>query len=80
MEKQVTGLMISRQNPTVLSKGAKCFTDICLALDAETLQGATGSRIVQAAKNLVQIAQLDANALLSQLPPESQGTVRAMFG
>ncbi|KAI9685217.1 MAG: hypothetical protein M1820_010831 [Bogoriella megaspora] len=72
--------LIDQQNPAVLSKGAKCFNDICLALDAETLQGQTAQRIIQSAKNLVQIAQLDANALLSQLPPEAQGTVRAMFG
>ncbi|KAI9666712.1 MAG: hypothetical protein M1821_004648 [Bathelium mastoideum] len=72
--------LIEQQNPAVLAKGAKCFTDICLALDAETLQGQTASRIVQAGKNLVQIAQLDANALLSQLPQEAQATVRAMFG
>lgn len=63
-----------------MAKGAKCFTDICLALDAETIQGQTATRIVQAGKNLVQIAGLDANALLSQLSPEAQGTVRAMFG
>lgn len=63
-----------------MSQAAKCFTFIAQALDAETLQGQTASRIVGAAKLLVQSAGLDANQLLSTLPPETQRTVQAFFG
>jgi len=37
-------------------------------------------RIVIAARKLVQIAGLDANQLLSSLPPDTQETVRTFFG
>ena len=69
-----------RQNPAALQKASVCFTAIAQALEAETLQGQTAQRAVQAARKLVQIAGLDANQLLSSLPPETQNTVRAYFG
>jgi len=37
-------------------------------------------RIVDAARKLVQTAGLDANQLLTTLPPDTQATVRAFFG
>lgn len=63
-----------------MSQAAKCFTLIAQALEAETLQGQTATRIVAAAKQLVQNAGLDANQLLASLPTETQTTVRAFFG
>lgn len=57
----------------------KAFVSICLALEAETLQGETSKQVVDCAKVLVQIAGLNAPELLSHLSPESQGTVRAYF-
>lgn len=72
--------MTPRRNPAVTSQAAKCFTFIAQALEAETLQGQTAQKIVAAAKQLVQIAGLDANQLLSSLSPETQQTVRAFFG
>ena len=63
-----------------MSQAAKCFTFVAQALEAETLQGQTASRIVGAAKQLVTTAGLDANQLLANLPPETQQTVRAFFG
>jgi len=71
---------INRQNPAVIAQAAKCFTFVAQALEAETLQGQTATRIVGAAKQLVQIAGLDANQLLQTMPPETQQTVRAFFG
>ena len=69
-----------RQNPAVITQAAKCFTFVVQALEAETLQGQTATRIVGAAKQLVQTANLDANQLLQTMSPETQQTVRAFFG
>lgn len=69
-----------RQNPTVLQKASQCFTYIAQALEAETLQGQMAQRIIGAGKKLIQISGLDAQGLLNQLPPETQTTVRALFG
>jgi importin-5 len=64
----------------VLSQAAKCFTFVIKALEADTLQGQTATRIVAAAKNLCQLAGLDGNQLLLGMSPETQQTVRAFFG
>jgi len=72
--------MIEQQNPAVIAQAGKCFTFVVLALEAETLTGQTGSRVVAAAKQLVAVAGLDANALLASLSPETQQTVRQHFG
>lgn len=69
-----------RQNPTVLSQAAKIFVFIAQALEAETLQGTTATRLVAAAKQLVATAGIDANHVLSTLSPETQQTVRSYFG
>lgn len=63
-----------------MSQAAKCFTFIVQALDAETLQGQTASRIVGAAKQLATQTGLDVNQLLATMSPETQHTVRAFFG
>ena len=70
----------SSQNPAVMSRASQCFTFVAQALEAETLQGNTAQRAIAAARKLVQTAGLDANQLLNGLPPETQQTVRAMFG
>lgn len=62
-----------------MQAGQKCFIAICLALESETIQGQTAQKVVAAAKALVQFANLDANALLSSLAPETQSTVRTSF-
>ncbi|EON65239.1 hypothetical protein W97_04476 [Coniosporium apollinis CBS 100218] len=72
--------LIDQQNPAVMSQAAKCFTFIVQALDAETLQGQTASRIVGAAKQLATQTGLDVNQLLATMSPETQHTVRAFFG
>jgi hypothetical protein len=53
---------------------------IAQALEAETLQGQTATRIVESAKLLMGYAGLDPAQLLLQLSPETQQTIRAMFG
>jgi hypothetical protein len=56
------------------------FVFIAQALEAETLQGQTAARIVEAAKVLLQVASLDPAVVLQSLPIETQATVRAFFG
>lgn len=68
-----------RRSPPVLATADKAFLSICLALEAETIQGQTAQKVASIAKNLVQMAGVDANALLLTLPPETQHTVRAYF-
>lgn len=68
------------QNQAVLSKASQCFTYIAQALEAETLQGNTAQRAVAAARKLIQLAGLDANQILANMPAETQQTVRAFFG
>ena len=63
-----------------MQNAARCFKYIAEALEAETLQGQTAQRIVDASKRLISAAQLDASQLLSSLTPEAQRTVRAYFG
>ncbi|KUJ10726.1 ARM repeat-containing protein [Mollisia scopiformis] len=72
--------LIDQQNPAVVSQAGKVFIFIAQALEAETLQGQTATRIVAAGKALLQGAGLDPAALLQQLSPETQQTVRAYFG
>lgn len=55
------------------------FLSIALALEAETLQAATAQRVATAAKNLVQMAGIDANGILGTLSPEAQQTIRSYF-
>lgn len=64
----------------MLSEAAKCFTFIAQALEAETLQGQTATRVVNVAKQLVAMAGLNADQLLANMAPETQQTVRAFFG
>lgn len=62
-----------------MQNAARCFTYISAALEAETLQGQTASRIIDAGKRLVQMANVDVNQLLASLPQNEQDTVRALF-
>ena len=63
-----------------MPQAAKVFMFIVQALEAETLQGNTATRIVESAKTLLGAAGLDPAALLQQMSPETQQTVRAYFG
>ena len=68
---------MSRRNPSVIAAADKAFFAICVALEAETIQGQTAQKVAAAAKNLVQIAGLNAGALLATLSPEAQQAVHA---
>ena len=68
-----------RRHPSVLAAADKAFIDICQALEAESIQGATLQSVTTAAKSLVQASGINADALLGTLQPETQGNVRAYF-
>ena len=62
-----------------MAHAAKVFVFIAQALEAETLQGQTATRVVTAAKSLLQKTGLNPAQILQQLPPETQQTVRVYF-
>lgn len=72
--------LIDDQQPAVMSRAADCFKFIAQALEAETLQGQMAQRIVAAGRKLIATAGLNADQLLNGLPPETQQTVRTLFG
>lgn len=63
----------------MLAAADKVFVAIAYALEAETIQAQTAQRVAAAAKNLVQVAGIDASGILATLSPETQQTVRAYF-
>ena len=66
----------------MITQAGKVFIFIAQALEAETLQGQTAARIVEAGKLLLQFAGLDPAQVLQQLSdrPELARTVQAYFG
>lgn len=69
-----------RQNPALTpEKTPQLFRAIALALEAETIQGQTATRVVEAAKRLVRATGVDANTLMMGLSPETQRNVRVWF-
>jgi len=74
------GQLIEQQNPAVIQQAGKVFAYIAQALEAETLQGQTATKVVAAAKMLLTTAGLNPTVLLASLSPETQQTVRAFFG
>ena len=54
--------------------------DVVKALEAETLQGQSANRVVEATKNLVQMTGLNVEQILGGQSAETQQTVRAFFG
>lgn len=69
----------SRQHPAVIAAANNIFLAIALALEAETIQGATALRVAAAAQRLVQMAGIDANRILATLSSETQQTIRGYF-
>lgn len=72
----------SRRNPAVFASpdvARQCFVAIALALEAETLQGATAQRAAAAAKQLAQNAGMQLNQILSTINPETQQAIASFF-
>ncbi|KAB8292948.1 hypothetical protein EYC80_007312 [Monilinia laxa] len=71
--------LIEQQNPAVTTRPDKVFLFVVQALEAETLQGPTANRVVEAVKNLLAASGINALSILAQLSPETQGRVQAWF-
>jgi hypothetical protein len=72
-------ILFYRQHPAVVAQTDKVFIFVAQALEAETLQGQIATRVVAAAKLLLQMSGRDPAQLMSQLSPETQRTVQAYF-
>ena len=57
----------------------KVFHYVAQALEAETLQGQTATRVVNSVKALVQAANVNLAQVAAGLTPEQQQTVQAYF-
>lgn len=62
-----------------MGQAAKVFVFIAQALEAETLQGQTASRVAVATKALLAATSLDPTPLLQQFSPEAQRTIMGYF-
>lgn len=71
--------LIDQQHPAVIAAANAIFLAIALALEAETIQGATAHRVAAAAQRLVQMAGIDANRILATLSPETQHSISRYF-
>jgi hypothetical protein len=69
----------TRQNPAVFSQPAKVFTFVVQALEAETLQGQTATRVVASVKALIQATNTNLSQAGASLTPEQQRTAEAYF-
>jgi hypothetical protein len=74
------GQLIDQQNPAVMAQPARCLKYIVEALEAETLQGQTAARVVNAAKQLAQSSNMNLGQLAGSLTPEQTQVMQAYFG
>ncbi|ORY12755.1 importin subunit beta-3 [Clohesyomyces aquaticus] len=72
--------LMDQLNPAVLGQPVKCFHFVTQALEAETLQGQTATRVVASTKQLIQSANVNLAQVAAGLTPEQQRTVQAYFG
>ncbi|KAF6812545.1 importin beta-3 [Colletotrichum sojae] len=71
--------LIDQQHPAVMGQAGRIFVFTAQALEADTLQGQTASRVVAAIKALLSSASVDPTPLLQQFSPEAQRTITAYF-
>lgn len=71
--------LTNRRHPAVISQAGKLFVFIAQALEAETLQGQTASRVVAATNTLLTTANVDPMPLLQQFSQDSQRTIMGYF-
>jgi importin-5 len=62
-----------------MSNASKIFVFIAQALEADTLQGQTASRVAAATKAMLATANVDPTPLLQQFSPEAQQTIMTHF-
>ncbi|KAF8250201.1 ARM repeat-containing protein [Wilcoxina mikolae CBS 423.85] len=71
--------LIERKNPAVLSAAPQIFDYVVAAVDAETIQGQTAERVINATKSLLVMTGLNIQQLAAQMPPEKLPTIRRHF-
>ena len=72
-------LTVVRGHEAVRNKAPQVFHNICLALEAETIQGQTAKKVADSAKNLATATGIDGNQVLATLSPDGQQTVKSFF-
>lgn len=72
--------LIEQGNAAVRAKAQQVFHHICLALEAETIQGQTAQKVAASAKVLVQSTGINADQVLASLSVDGQTTVKSFFG
>ncbi|KAF4591475.1 importin beta-3 subunit [Ophiocordyceps camponoti-floridani] len=71
--------LIDQRHPAVMNHGSKLFLFVAQALEAETLQGQTATRVAAATKMLLTSASVDPTPLLQQFSQDSQRTIMGYF-
>lgn len=71
--------LIDQGNEAVRNKAQQVFHHICLALEAETIQGQTAKKVADSAKMLATSTGIDASQILASLSPDGQVTVKSFF-
>ncbi|GJN71655.1 importin beta-3 subunit [Purpureocillium lilacinum] len=71
--------LIDQRHPAVMNQASKIFVFIAQALEAETLQGQTASRVASATKTLLTTANVDPMPLLQQFSQDAQRTIMGYF-
>ncbi|KAH7327822.1 armadillo-type protein [Stachybotrys elegans] len=71
--------LIDQQHPAVMNQASQLFVHIAQALEAETLQGQTASRVAASTKSMLAAANVDPTPLLQQFSPEAQRTIMGYF-
>ena len=71
--------LIDQGNDAVRNKAQQVFLHVCLALEAETIQGQTAKKVADSAKNLATATGINADQILASLSPDGQNTVKSFF-
>ncbi|RDA86269.1 hypothetical protein CP532_5083 [Ophiocordyceps camponoti-leonardi (nom. inval.)] len=71
--------LIDQRHPAVMNQGSKLFVFVAQALEAETLQGQTATRVIAATKLLLTSSNVDPMPLLQRFSQDSQRTIMGYF-
>jgi hypothetical protein len=62
-----------------MNAAPQIFEYVIAAVDAETIQGQTAERVINATKDLLVMTGLNIQQLAAQMPPEKVPTIRRYF-
>ncbi|KAF2751651.1 ARM repeat-containing protein [Sporormia fimetaria CBS 119925] len=71
--------LIEQQHPAVTGQAVRVFQYVVQALEAETLQGQTATRVVASVKNLIQATGIDVTQVVAGMTNEQRQIVQAYF-